>query len=431
VKRTLLSVPVAILAAALCVTPSANATHGYFSYGYSTKSKGMGGTTVALPEDSLVASVNPAGMAFVGNRMDAGLGVFAMRPKYTITGERHAPPAFSLYPESQKSEKFSFPPHLGYNKVMADGSTLGISIITNGGANTSYPDDASGGTGTFYGGETGVRLEQLFFLPTYAKMVDSKSAMGMSALIAYQRFEARGLNHFGAFVADGNPDRLSDNGIDNATGLGWKFGYLTKLTPNLSFGASYATRVKMERVTKYEDLLAQKGRFDVPPTGTLGLAFKPSAKSVIGFEVQKIWYSQVAAISNPFGNLLEGTHDGDPSKLLGGENGPGMGWNDVTAYKLGYQWEASRKMTYRTGVTYGKQPVKNSEMLFSLIAPAIQDLHLSAGFTRKMGGTSEISGALVFAPNKTVSGPNPLDPTQTITLKNHEFGAEVSWGKSF
>ena len=55
---------------------TALATNGYFSHGYGTISKGMAGAGTALSQDSIAAATNPAGMAFVGNRIDGGFEVF-------------------------------------------------------------------------------------------------------------------------------------------------------------------------------------------------------------------------------------------------------------------------------------------------------------------------------------------------------------------
>jgi len=57
---------------------TASATNGYFAHGYSIKNKALAGAGTALPTDSLTATTNPAGMAFVGNRVDLGLS-FSIR----------------------------------------------------------------------------------------------------------------------------------------------------------------------------------------------------------------------------------------------------------------------------------------------------------------------------------------------------------------
>jgi long-chain fatty acid transport protein len=42
------------------------ATDGYFSTGYGIIQQGQGGAGIALPQDSLAAATNPAGILFVG-----------------------------------------------------------------------------------------------------------------------------------------------------------------------------------------------------------------------------------------------------------------------------------------------------------------------------------------------------------------------------
>ena len=49
------------------------ATDGYFSHGYGIKAQGIGGVGMALPQDGLAAATNPAGTAFLKDRVDIGL----------------------------------------------------------------------------------------------------------------------------------------------------------------------------------------------------------------------------------------------------------------------------------------------------------------------------------------------------------------------
>ena len=81
----------AIAVSGILASPAVNATNGYFSHGFSTKEKGLAGAGTAYSQDSMAAATNPAGMAFVGERMDIGLQLFSPSPRgYTVTG---APPA--------------------------------------------------------------------------------------------------------------------------------------------------------------------------------------------------------------------------------------------------------------------------------------------------------------------------------------------------
>ena len=61
---------IATLALAITLVPAAEATNGYFTHGYGTIAKALAGAGVAMPQDTLAAGTNPAGLAFLGKRYD-------------------------------------------------------------------------------------------------------------------------------------------------------------------------------------------------------------------------------------------------------------------------------------------------------------------------------------------------------------------------
>ncbi|MES9848664.1 MAG: hydrocarbon degradation protein, partial [Candidatus Thiodiazotropha sp.] len=56
---------------------TAHATNGYSPTGFGTTNKGMAGTGVAFPQDTLAAATNPAGMVLLGHRTDLGMAFFS------------------------------------------------------------------------------------------------------------------------------------------------------------------------------------------------------------------------------------------------------------------------------------------------------------------------------------------------------------------
>lgn len=414
---------------------NAHATDGYFSLGYGTKSKGMAGAGIAYPQDSLCGVTNPAGMVRVGTRIDLGASLFNPERNYSVHGNPSgAPGTFGLAPGTVESDNTVFGvPHLAYNRMLGSKSSFGITISGNGGMNTTYPASAGGGFGTFGGGQAGVNLEQLFVSPTYALALNDRTSVGVALILAYQRFEARGLRNFGGFTSSGTANNLTDNGDDHSLGLGVRLGVLTTASPKLTLGLAYQAQVTMQKFEKYSDLFAGHGSFDIPASITGGFAYKTTETSVLAFDVQHMWYSAVHSIGNPFSNLFQGMATHDPSYLLGGDNGPGFGWRDMTVYKLGYQWDASRDWTLRTGVAYGAQPLRSSEVLFNILAPGVQEWHFTLGCTKRMGKSGEVSFAAMYSPKKGVGGPNPLEAPgqQTIDLSMHQLEFELSWGKRF
>ena len=67
---------IAIMGLTALAATAAHATDGYFDYGYGVQAKGVGGAAVAFPQDALAIAANPAGIAFLENRLDFGLTYF-------------------------------------------------------------------------------------------------------------------------------------------------------------------------------------------------------------------------------------------------------------------------------------------------------------------------------------------------------------------
>jgi long-chain fatty acid transport protein len=394
------------------VVGTAYATNGYFANGYSIESKALAGAGVAMPQGSLDASINPASMAFVGSRLDIGVTLFNPHRKYTIDGTPSGPPFFGLAPGTEHSSTSWFLiPSFGVNWKIDDKSSFGISIFGNGGMNTDYHTDTFHGTP-----RAGVDLMQLFVAPTYARKLAPNHAIGITPILAYQRFAARGLEAFSLFSND--PSHLTNNGYDNSFGYGGKIGYFGELFPFLNIGASYQTRVIMSRFDKYEGLFAERGSFDIPSTWTVGLAIKPIQNLAFLADFQQINYSDIKAIHNPLSPNIQ-------TSLLGKDNGAGFGWDDILILKLGVQWKSGNDWTWRAGYSLGDQPIPRSEVLFNILAPGVIKQHATFGVTKTIGN-SELKFAFMRAFPHSVSGPNLLDPAQNIRLTMNQW--EVSLG---
>jgi long-chain fatty acid transport protein len=399
------------------VTNIAYATNGYFANGFSIESKALAGAGVAMPQGSLDAAINPALMAFVGSRADIGLSFFNPHREYTVNGEPSGyPNTVGLAPGTVKSSRRWFLiPSIGANWQLDDKSSVGISIFGQGGMDTSYHTD------TFGHYPTGVDLTQLFISPTYARKIAPKHAIGISPIIAYQRFEAKGLQNFSFFSSD--PDGVSDNGYSNSYGIGGRIGYMGEIFPFLNVGAEYKTRVIMTRFHRYEGLFAEQGGFDVPPSWKVGVAIKPIQDLAFLADVEEIYYSKVKSVGNPLLPNLQ-------KSKLGNDDGAGFGWKDITVVHLGLQWHSSKEWTWRAGYSIGDQPIPQSEVLFNIVAPAVIKEHLTFGVTKSFK-ESELKFAVMRAFPHSVTGPNSLEaPGQqkiTISMNQWEISIGYAW----
>ena len=369
---------------------------------------------------------------------------------------------FTMTPETVDSGREWFLiPSFGYSSRIDEQMVWGIALYGNGGMNSSYKagsartldfsqsptfDTIQDTPGSFGAGDTGVDLMQLFVNTTIAYQASETVGLGASLLFAAQAFEATGLAPFGNNSVA--PTKLTDNGHDISTGFGIKLGMNIDLSEQLTLGISYQSKIDMSEFDDYAGLFAEGGDFDIPSTYTVGLAYKTTADSTLYLDYQVILYSDVASISNGISPLLTACVDslnaslgnpngffdanGNPSPAsgsgcLGGSEGAGFGWDDVSAIKLGYEWSID-KDTIRVGYSTNEQPIASSELNFNLLAPGVVEDHWTVGYTSN-SGENEWTAFLMYAPEVEVSGGSQFDPTQTITIRMHqlEFGFEYNF----
>ncbi len=412
-----------VAAAALTVCTAAWATNGYFAHGYGTANKALGGAGVALPLDALAAADNPAGIAFLGTRYDAGVAFFSPSREYTVTGNPTATPGtFGLAPGNVTSGSDLFViPHFGANWTIGQDTTLGLAVYGNGGMNTDY------GTNTYFGSSpTGVDLSQLFVAPTYARRlgIDQGHSIGVTAIFAFQRLEIRGTQAFGAFSSA--PASVSNRGHEESFGVGTRLGYIGQLTPRFSVGASYQSKINMSELDDYSGIFAGQGDFDIPATATVGLAYRFGSSVAIAADVQWIYYSQVDAIGNPLLPNLTTTQ-------LGLNDGAGFGWEDVSVAKLGVQWTPDEFWTWRLGLAIATQPIQSNEVFPNIIAPAVVEEQITAGFSRRLSGDRTLNLSVMYAPTNAVNGPNPLElpGQQQIRLEMQQVELQLGYSWRF
>jgi len=410
------------------ISTASHALIGMIDYGYGTISKSMAGASVASPQDVFASSSNPAGIVDVDRQAEVGFSVSSPRRGYTANNPGGI---FLVAPGTHWSRSnYFFIPNAGYvGSIIKDKLSYGMSMYGNGGMNANYTANMTGST---IGGKTGVYgaggraaatdLRQLFLNLSLAWKASNNLSLGVSLLPVVQSFEAEGLSPFQAFSV--SPNKVSDNGRRYTYGLGARAGVLFKVNPYLSLGTSYQPKIPMTRFTNYAGLLEGKGSLDIPSTGTIGVSLKPAQNWLLNFDIQKIWYSSVAAISNP--NTCSIT-SGKP--CLGFDNAAGFGWNNPLAFKLGTQWKYNELWTWRLGYMHYNQVIPSSQTVFNIIAPGVVSDQFTGGFTRMFGKALAFNIGAMISPQVRVTGSNQFNKNQSITIfmSHYEAFASITW----
>jgi len=399
------------------------ATDGYISHGFGIKSEGIGGVGIALPQDGLAAATNPAGTAFVQDRADVGLALFKPKRSAQIVGNGFGPDG--TYDGNGTSNFFL--PEFGYIKRLDQTLTAGVAVYGNGGMNTEYANNPFARFSTTPLGTAGINLEQLFISPSLAYKLNEQYAVGLAVNFAYQQFSAKGL---GAFLpASASPSNLTDQGTDSSTGWGVRLGWTGQVTPDLTLGATWESKTKTGKFSKYSGLFADGGSFDIPENYGVGLAYKFAPVWTFAADISEIKYGSIPSVANPLSNLLLGNP-------LGSSNGPGFGWKDITVFKLGVSYDYTPELTLRAGYNHSGQPIPADQTFFNILAPGIVQNHVSLGGTFKTSRTGELSVAYTHAFSNTVNGAGSIPPgnppgfgggNANLTMSEDSLGVAYGW----
>jgi long-chain fatty acid transport protein len=450
-KNHILSIAVAV-ASAMVIPSTVFATNGMIPMGFGAKAKGMGGASIALPQEASAAANNPAGMVHIGNRIDLGAELF--RPDRTgeISGNAHPllPPGAANFRAEANNDAVALIPEGGFNKMINNQTSFGVSIVGVGGMNTNY-DSIVMFNGAAGPNETGVDLMQVKIIPTIAYKFNDKHSVGVGVEIGYQLFKAYGLQAFtgtnsmptgnpGQFFdqqASSSPANVTNNGYDGALGIGFSLGWQGQINDKLTLGATYHSKNNMQEFDDYKGLFAEKGDFDMPSWFGLGLSYKVSPKLTVAFDFTRTMYSDVDAISN---ELVVSAPPGFPSgfnmfapgTMLGDDKGSGFAWEDINVFKLGVAYEVNQNLVVRAGWSHGENPIDESQTFFNLLAPATIEDHFNIGATFVLANKSELTVYAYHAFNHELKGSGSIPAAfgggeANIEMSQTAFGLAYGW----
>ncbi len=404
-----------VAAGLLALASGANATDGYFQHGFGARQKALGGAGVADGRDATTTSLNPAGLVRSGNEVSAAVSWFSPIRGFEGAGA----PGFTPTGEVESLQEDFFIPNLAASYRLAPGSivnVVGIAVRGNGGMNTNYGDHFTNGVGfagVYGGGKAGVDLQQALVSFGAAKQFGPFS-VGVAPTILRQRFKARGLQAFGL---NPNPDN------DVAWGFGVRGGVELAAAPWFRVGVAGSTRIYSQKFEGYERLFAEGGDFDIPPSLQAGVAVDLNSRLTLLVDYKRIWYSEVNSVANPSTNIFTGAQFGDSA-------GPGFGWDDVDVIKAGLEWRATDTLTLRAGYSYVTSALNSRDVLFNVLAPAVVQHHITAGFEYQINPQWSIELAALYAPECKLSGGElplgaPFNPDHSIELSMHQYDVTV------
>ena len=420
-----------ILTAVLAAAGLAEATNGDNLIAIGPNARGMGGLSIAAPQDAISAVFgNPATMCFgrfcPSTQVDVAATIFLPHVDASVTN------AFGMNQTiAAEAEEKVYPiPAIGISLPLAEGSEqwrFGLAAYGVTGLGVDYKDTVLDQPDIFGPGA-----------PLIAGEFTALQIMKVAPAISYQL--APDFSVGAAFHLD---YATLDMGAGSRSGFGYgvQLGLLWRPQPNLSIGLSYTSAQKVN----HEDVIAQQtptgiARFDLeleaPQQFGVGLAFEAMDHRLLtGVDVKWVNWSDAAGYRE-------------------------FDWEDQTVFAFGVQYAVvPKKFFVRAGFNYGANPVKEHHdwngaftpqgpaewvpvqdtafpryyyETFRIIGfPAIVEQHLTVGFTYELSDAMALSFAYMRALENDISetgiGPAGTPVTITSTLSEDSFEFSGAW----
>ncbi len=339
----------------------AYATNGTRELGFSARDSAMAGATTASPEDTSCLVRNPAGLVWIGNRIDA---MYQNILPHNVT--MHTEGLFSNPDHRQKSTVNYIPGvdmGISYRIPGTDKYpvSVGAGLFTMAGISLDYPstrlNPAIFGTNGY---DKMIDLRSMRIAPGISVAYNEKLSFGAAANIAIQALKTDLATSTAPYTETAGSGKW-----DFVPGAGFTLGLLYKFHEMLDVGVCYESHGWMGHHHKYKDVLPY---IDEPPIINVGLSFKPIKELVVTYDTRYINWTDVKLARN------------------GPESG-GFGWGDQWVFATGAEYSfkdknKNDKFKLRLGYDYGKAPVQSHVVFANALLPAtVMEHHLTTGFS--------------------------------------------------
>ncbi len=342
------------------------ATNGMQVIGAGPIMRSMGGAGSALPLDTAVITVNPAGMSELDRRLDFGITYFIPDSDYeSVDGMAGSSSAGSNTGASPM-------PAIGLIIPIDDTFTFGIGAYGMAGMGVDYEKGV-------YDHIVYSNFSMMKFIPSVSYKINDTFSVGAGINLNYASL---------GFAAGG---ASYDN--NSQMGYGFQLGLFGKFTDKFSGSIGYISKQNFPDFRFALDSGTNKLNLDLPQNVILGLGYKVTPKLRIATDIKWINWSDTLGE-----NLPEWTQNSNTAAPLNCD------WDNQIVFAIGAEFDLNEAISLRAGYNYAKNPLSSSSAVESIVFPAIVESHFTAGLGWKVNEELSVNTGIMYAPEKTVSG---------------------------
>jgi long-chain fatty acid transport protein len=340
-----------------------------FAGGYRVSIQGqkqlaMGHTGVAVVNSAEVAFFNPAGMAYLDNKFNVSFGGNALFAETRFQN--------SQYNWTASTSNLGTPFSVYATYRITDWLTAGLAIYTPYGSSVEWDQNWQGAHLV-----NNIDLQAIFVQPTVSIRMGEHFSIGGGPIYA------TGSVMFNRNLA--TPGNLSENAdvtLDGKgiTAWGYNVGMMFNPTDKVRLGLNYRSEIIMEArdgeatFGELPTLLENDPRFNpttfnadlpLPAEVTAGLSVQVSEKLLLAFDYNYALWNVYEALTVEFAS---GTTSVNPRN-----------YKNASTYRLGAQYNATEKFTFRAGWYFDESPVQDG--YFAPETPRNDSMGFTGGLT--------------------------------------------------
>lgn len=347
-----------------------------FAGGYRVAMQGqkqlaMGHTGVAVVNSAEVAFFNPAGMAYLENKFNLSVGANVLVAKTKFQN--------SMYNWTASTTNVGTPLELYATYRINDWLTAGLAVYTPYGSAVEWDQGWEGSHLV-----NNIDLQAIFVQPTVSIRVGEHFSVGGGPIYAIGSVTFnRDVTTNSIFQsADGTATNLTieDSGI---TAWGYNIGFMFNPTDKMRLGMNYRSEITMEarggdatfnNVPDFaiNDPSFQNTTFNadlpLPAELTVGLSYEITDKWLVAFDYNYTLWSAYKALDVKFAS--------------GSESLNPRNYQNASTFRIGTQYQANDKFTFRAGWYHDESPVQDG--YFAPETPRNDSMGFTGGLTYQL-----------------------------------------------
>lgn len=374
-----------------------------FAGGYRVSIQGqkqlaMGHTGVAVVNSAEVAFFNPAGMAYLDKKFNLSVGGNALFANTKFQN--------SQYNWEAETNNLGTPFNVYATYKLNDWFTAGLAVYTPYGSSVEWDQDWQGAHLV-----NNIDLKAIFVQPTISVRMGEHFSIGGGPIFATGSVNFnRNLTTNPLLSVDGQPADVTLDG-KGITAWGYTAGFMFNPTDKFRIGMNYRSEIIMEArdgdatfsdiplfagpgsnpLLNPSQLVFGDTKFDadlpLPAELTVGLSYQITDKWLVAFDYNRAMWKVYDALVIDFDNS-----NLNQSNVPTSENQ--RNYKDASTYRIGTQYKANDKFTFRAGWYFDESPVQDG--YFAPETPRNDSMGYTGGLTYQVNSKLGIDVSFLY-----------------------------------